>query len=445
MRASVRLPVERRRDVILTIKLAVLVFLFLAALRLKLDLGTILLACTGLVGILFPVAPGEFLVAVFGAVLDRATVELVAIVFVTVVLGGVMRESGALREMTDSLREMIPDYRLVVAIPPALIGLLPMPAGALVSAPLVAEATAGRPISAETQTFLNYWFRHLWEYVWPLYPGLLIGAAVLQVPVREIAIAQYPLTIVAVAVGLWFLYRRLPRDPARAARARDPRGGAARFARSVWPLAAIFGGVFVLRISILAALTGTTILLLVVLAASGRRSAAAAARLALDGLAPGTVLLLLSVMMFKTALSVCGALEEIPSVLGAAGIPPLVPLFVAPFLVGLLTGVNQAYVAITFPILAPLMRAGGAGMGAGAIAASAPAAGGLDMSLVMFAYVAGFLGILLSPTHLCLALTREYFRAEFRGVYRLLAAPVLCLFAAALLMLVFSSPRNEFF
>jgi len=433
--------VERRRNVILYIKLAVLVGVFLAALRLKVDLGTILLACTGLVGILFPVEPAEFLVAVFGAVLEKATIELVAIVLITVMLGGLMRESGALREMTASLREMIPDYRLVVAIPPALIGLLPMPAGALVSAPLVAEAAADRPISPESRTFLNYWFRHLWEYVWPLYPGLLIGAAVLQVPVRQIALAQYPLTIVALAIGLWFLYRRLPRDAAAAPRARDPRPAARRFARSVWPLAAIFAGVFLLRLSILAALAGTTLLLLIVLAASGRHSVAAIAKLAVESLAPSTVLLLLAVMMFKTALSVCGALEEIPSALDVAGIPPLVPLFVAPFLVGLLTGVNQAYVAITFPILAPLMRAGAASGEAGAAAATAAAraaalpGGALDMSLVMFAYVSGFLGILLSPTHLCLVLTREYFRAEFRGVYRLLALPVLGLFATALLIL----------
>ncbi|MFN0149101.1 MAG: DUF401 family protein [bacterium] len=418
---------------ILYIKLAVLVGVFLGALRLKVGLGTILLVCTGLVGLLFPVRPAEFLSAVFGAVLDRPTVELVAIVFITVMLGGLMRESGALREMTGSLREMIPDYRLVVAIPPALIGLLPMPAGALVSAPLVDEAAGGRPISAEARTFLNYWFRHLWEYVWPLYPGLLIGAAVLQVPVRRIAIAQYPLTIVALAIGLWFLYRRLPRD-AGATYARHAGAGARRFARSVWPLGAIFAGVFLLRLSILAALAGTTLVLLITLAASRRHSVKALAKLAVDNISPDTVLLLLSVMMFKTALSVCGALEEIPRAFAASGIPPLVPLFVAPFLVGLLTGVNQAYVAITFPILAPLMHAGGAAGANGAAGAPALPAEMLDMSLVMFAYVSGFLGILLSPTHLCLVLTREYFRAEFRGVYRLLIPPVLCLLATALLL-----------
>ncbi len=416
---------------ILYIKLAVLVGIFLAALRFKIDLGTILLGCTGLVGFLFPVQPAEFLTAVFGSVLEKATVELVAIVFVTMMLGGLMRESGALREMTSSLREMIPDYRLAVAIPPALIGLLPMPAGALVSAPLVQEAAAGRAISAEARTFLNYWFRHLWEYVWPLYPGLLIAAAILQVPVRRIALAQYPLTIVALAIGLWFLYRHLPRDTGGAALARDAGAGVIRFARSVWPLGAIFAGVFLLRLSILAALAGTTIVLLIALAASRRHSASALAKLAVDSLSPDTVLLLLSVMMFKTALSVCGALDEIPHAFAASGIPPLVPLFVAPFLVGLLTGVNQAYVAITFPILAPLMHAGAA---AGAAGAPPLPADALDMTLVMFAYVAGFLGILLSPTHLCLALTREYFRAEFRGVYRLLAPPVLCLFATALLL-----------
>jgi uncharacterized protein len=408
---------------ILFAKLGLLVAIFLAGLRLRFDLGTILLACTALVGVLFPVPLPAFAREALGAVFDRATLELVAVVLVTVLLGGLMREAGALREMTRSLGQLIGDYRLIVAIPPALIGLLPMPAGALVSAPLVEEAAGARPITPEARTFINYWFRHLWEYVWPLYPGLLIGAAVLHVPVERIALAQWPLAIVALAIGLWFLYGRLPRDLCQERRPRDPREGAGSFARSVWPLGAIFAGVFLLRLPILAALLATTLALAVRLVASRRLPARRLAALARDSISPATLLLLIAVMMFKRALDVSSALNGIPPALEQMGVSAFAPLFIAPFLVGLLTGVNQAYVAITFPILLPLMHGSGPG---------AP----LDMSRVMFAYVAGFLGILLSPTHLCLAMTRDYFGAEFRGIYRLLAAPVACLFVAATGLLI---------
>ena len=58
---------------------------------------------------------------------------------------------------------------------PAVVGLIPMPAGALFSAPLVQQAGDGVELSAEWKSAVNYWFRHVWEYWWPLYPGVIIA------------------------------------------------------------------------------------------------------------------------------------------------------------------------------------------------------------------------------------------------------------------------------
>jgi hypothetical protein len=58
------------------------------------------------------------------------------------------------------------------------------------------------------------------------------------------------------------------------------------------------------------------------------------------------------------------------------------------------------------------------------------------MVLMMFAYVSGFVGILLSPAHLCLALTADYFKADLREVYKILIWPVGVVFSAALLVLI---------
>ncbi|MCK7476438.1 MAG: DUF401 family protein [Candidatus Moduliflexus flocculans] len=94
-------------------------------------------------------------------------------------------------------------------------------------------------------------------------------------------------------------------------------------------------------------------------------------------------------------------------------------MFAAPFIIGLLTGVNQAFVAISFPLLVPIIGQGSP-----------------DMVLMTFAYVSGFCGILLSPAHLCLVLTADYFKAEMRDVYKILVWPVAAVFTVALLELV---------
>ncbi|MBA7618960.1 hypothetical protein ES703_26292 [subsurface metagenome] len=125
-------------------------------------------------------------------------------------------------------------------------------------------------------------------------------------------------------------------------------------------------------------------------------------------------------MVFKRILEVSGALESVTGVFQSEGISAYLLLFAVPFFLGLLTGVNHAYVGISFPILLPIFGSENP-----------------DMVLVMFAYVSGFVGILLSPTHLCLVLTIDYFKAELRDVYKILLWPSVVIFIAAFLVLLF--------
>ncbi|MFO0751886.1 MAG: DUF401 family protein [Thermodesulfovibrionales bacterium] len=47
------------------------------------------------------------------------------------------------------------------------------------------------------------------------------------------------------------------------------------------------------------------------------------------------------------------------------------------------------------------------------------------------AFASGFLGVLLSPVHLCLVLTREYFKADAWGIYKRIIPASLVIMAAA--------------
>ena len=85
---------------------------------------------------------------------------------------------------------------------------------------------------------------------------------------------------------------------------------------------------------------------------------------------------------------------------------------------GLLTGVNQAYIGVAFPLLLPFF-------GSEVI----------DLKLIMFAYAVGFVGVLLSPVHLCLLLTKEYFKANWAGIYKLLLPSAAVVFLASVFLL----------
>jgi len=318
--------------------------------------------------------------------------------------------------MVDALKNLVRDPRLILAIPSAFIGLLPMMAGAMMGAPIVEEAGQRWNLSPAWKTFLNYWFRHIWEYSWPLYVNLILAAAIVKVPIKQICLVQFPFTVVAASAGLVMLFKHVPYLPA------ENESGQKRYVRdslrvfvSIWPIVLTILLIFALRLPMLISLAAAGLLTQIFTSMPVKERL----DIIFKSLSPRIIILVAALMVFKRTLEVSGALDSVVRVVRPEGLSAYLLLFAAPFFVGLLTGVNQAFPAIAFPLLVPIMGSGHP-----------------DMALVTFAYVSGFVGILLSPAHLCLALTADYFKAQLRDVYKILIWPVTAVFASALIGLI---------
>jgi len=61
----------------------------------------------------------------------------------------------------------------------------------------------------------------------------------------------------------------------------------------------------------------------------------------------------------------------------------------------LISSVTVGFVGITFPVLLPFIVNDGA-----------------NLYYIMFVFASGFAGVLLSPVHVCLILTKDYFQAD---------------------------------
>jgi hypothetical protein len=103
-------------------------------------------------------------------------------------------------------------------------------------------------------------------------------------------------------------------------------------------------------------------------------------------------------MTFKAVLEQSGAVTNISSFLSETGIPILPVLFIIPFISGLLTGLTIGFVGSTFPIILGLE-------------------GAQNLSAISFAFASGYVGVLLSPVHLCLIHTKGYFKAALPEIY----------------------------
>ena len=117
------------------------------------------------------------------------------------------------------------------------------------------------------------------------------------------------------------------------------------------------------------------------------------------GFTKDVFVLIFGTMLFRFAMESSGAVAQLNRFFSDSGIPLLPVLFTLPFISGLLTGLTVGFVGSTFPLIISLT-------------------GGANLNQLSFAFASGFIGVLLSPVHLCLVLTREYFKAEAWGMYR---------------------------
>ncbi|MEL9989865.1 MAG: DUF401 family protein [Thermoproteus sp.] len=281
---------------------------------------------------------------------------------------------------------------------PAAIGLLPMPGGAYISA-VVADPLYGEMgLKSHERTFLNYWMRHIWIPVWPLFQGVLITSAVLSVPVSRVVSWSWPASVAAVVAGAAVGLPRVKRVGA---------GGRARDLLSLWPLAlvAALSSILPIYLAVSAALA-----LFVLAYRVGASDVAAAFRYALT---PRILAIIVSSLVFSQYIDASGLSRLLASSLGGAA---ALAAFSIPFLIGLATGVEFTFAGLAFPPLSALLH-------------------GYMLSI---AFLGGFLGVMLSPAHSCFVLTLDYYKAEAREVYGLLvrAALVSAAVAASLYLLL---------
>lgn len=111
--------------------------------------------------------------------------------------------------MVDSLNEIFSSTKVTLATMPAFLGLLPSMGGARFSAPIVDEASRGMEISRESKASINFWFRHVCEFMSPIIPGMILGCAVANISVSDLVVHLAWMAVVAFLAGWFVLIRPL--------------------------------------------------------------------------------------------------------------------------------------------------------------------------------------------------------------------------------------------
>jgi len=396
--------------------------LILVASRLKVPLAVGICAGGITIGLLFGLAPAQVGRGVLAAAAQPRTIGLLVITVLLLGVTGTMRAGGQMDQIVSLTRAALRRPTAAMVALPALIGLLPMPGGALFSAPMVESAVAtntDRPPPALLSA-VNYWFRHVWEYWWPLYPGVILAMTLTRMGLTTFVAFQFPLTLFMICGGLTILRSLHPAQHVRSPKA--PPGTRRKLLRATSPIWVILLA-WATTTAVLAAMPGETfpqhvrgavgsylpitlglLVSLIWTARMGRLRARDLAKVFADKSIYTMVALVGSVMIFQFMLDKVDAPRQIGRELIDLHVPVVLVVAVLPFIAGMVTGLAVGFVGTSFPILLGLL-------------AALPDAGPLGPYIAL-AYAFGHMGQMLSPMHLCHVMSNRYFKTRFSPVYR---------------------------
>ena len=404
----------------------------LLGLRLRQPLWLSVLAGGLALALLFGMAPLDWLMVSAASIIQRETCYLVIILALILFLSEVLDKSGQTERLMQAASGFLRDPRLRLAFFPALVGLLPMPGGAVFSAPLVRDMADELSLARRDTALVNYWFRHLWELCWPLYPGIILASSLAGIPLARLIVYTLPCIGLCIVLGWVFIMRPAVAHLRGAARDEDgPRDLAAALLSGLPMLVAIVGGLglevamtllapdWPFELGIMAALA-LAILCALIQNRVGPQFVAGVLRKAELYQLVGLVV---SILMFKDVLQASGAVQQLSRV--ASGPWALFALTLSlPFLVGLISGISVAFVGSTFPIILGIIGAGTIG--------GAPADNPQLLPHLVLGLFAGFTGVMVSPLHVCFILSCQFFGVDMAQAWRRLLIPCALLLACGI-------------
>lgn len=371
--------------------------LMIVMLNKRIHISYAVLAATGMLFLLSGFAPAHLGQAIYSTVVSFTTWNMVLTLYLVMCLEYLLRTSGILKNFTLAAGNLFRDNRIVLAVMPAFLGFLPSLGGAIFSAPMVEEAAQPYKLSPEKKTAINYWFRHVWEFCNPILPSLLLASSFTMIPIGEIVSHQFIMSFAAIAIGAVLMLRGKDYEitEAQPDSTTDDNNKKEQIMAVVLAIGPIFLNVFFVTVCNMNT-TLSMLLIVALLAAVLRYKPKQWVDMVRDSLNMPIITSILAILFFQGMLYSTGTIDGLITFFQSSGIPASAVVYLTAFFMGLLTGLPQGFAAIAFPLILPMLGPG-------------------NLDALALTYICGLTGVMLSPAHLCLIVTVEYFHSTMFG------------------------------
>ena len=374
---------------VLGVVLALVVAVALVVKRVNYGLALIIGAL--ILGVASGLSPHQLLGVLSVTLRDRVTIDLVLITSLIPILASCMKETGMIDGLIKGVKRALMG-RGVLAMMPALMGALPMPGGALLSAPLIDEESETLGLSKEERSFVNVWFRHWNFFVYPLSSSLILLAGLTGFSLYTLILMNILPVVLYLTLGYLVSIRGIE-EKNRPEKHGDPKA-----------LTHILLGVSPILLTVVLNLAGVHMAaaLLMGIASTfliGKVAPRKALKLLVRGFDWRIPFAIIGVMYFRGMIEHTDVFSEVYPYLSAVGLPILLLLLVMDWVIGFATAMPSAGIAMVFPIALVSLRS-------------------LNLAVVGILYSTLIFAYLISPMHLCLILTVEYYKARLHSVYK---------------------------
>jgi len=368
---------------------------------------------------------GELVNSFVTTTADISTLNLLAITFLIMIFVNLYKITGYIDRLGNELVKLLKKPRLVLILVPAILGLLPVAGGALMSAPIVDSVGSSINLKKDRKLFINVWYRHVIFLFYPISSVIILTATLGRTTVWDIAFRQLPVAAVMIVVGFILGFygcggRKSPAisslpapDYRSLAKTLTPIMLAVLMSLSTTSLVREVLGPSFQALSIAIGIS-SALLLLVLLSQPRKRDLVNA--LTSRGTAE-LVLAAYGAMLLRTAFTRAGIGGVISGMISENTDPVLLAI-VIPAVLAFATGTSLGSIAISLSILPSITQ--------------------VTPALTALVYATSFSGYLASPLHLCYIYTAQYFRVPFTVGYKYMTPAVVALLASAYMVYFFN-------
>jgi len=320
------------------------------------------------------------------------TYDLVAALALVMCLEIELRTSGTLSGMVQALQRLFSSAKVILAIMPAFLGLLPSLGGARFSAPIVEEASKGLGLNEDEKAAINFWFRHPFEFSNPIIAGMIMACSIAQVSYGNFVVHTFWMSGVCIIVGWLVLIHPIKASATLdiATENLDLHKNILDIALALSPIFGTFLLVVLFKLNASIAMGIMTALLFVILKLLGRELSLK--EVVLGAFDKKMFVNVFCILYFIQLLTDTHVLQETVDAFRAAPFPIPIIIATVSLVIGVLTGMSQAHVSIIMPIVAAIDPG--------------------NLNLAAVAMIFGVAGQMLTPTHMCLIVTLDFFEAN---------------------------------